>query len=411
MTDQYDPVGHPPETSGDSAAPTAATPDPGRIVLLECHLEQFRSALTEARSDADLARSRLAEVSAREAEHARQLARLHEELAEAREEAAGLHRRLEHSEALRAELAGNLFAAPPSSDAQELVRLRREATAEREKALVSERTVAELRSRLEELIASRETVLSRVAEWHHSLGTGDDEALDLAEFISALRRDILELEHRLAQSERREEEVRARLEVALAAPTPATSTTLAASTTSATSTTPAPALPPTVAPEASRVMAPVSTGPIDELVTTLAAAETTELQASLLGRLGRSGYLEAFEAIRPWAAAADPLVRAAAYEALGRLLERDPARLEPHVRWGLADADPRVRRRVALAAATARGLALRPILEPLLADPDPQVRRVVQEVLRRTPPAPAETQRSATKASPVSAAVPAGAAR
>src|SRR5688572_15132743 len=149
MTDKYDLVGHPPEASGDSTSPAAATPDPGRIVLLECHLEQLRSALSEARSDADRARSRLAEVSAREAEHARHIARLHEEVAEAREEAAGLHRRLEHSEALRAELAGNLFGAATSSDVEELVRLRRESAAERERALVNERTVAELRSRLE----------------------------------------------------------------------------------------------------------------------------------------------------------------------------------------------------------------------------------------------------------------------
>jgi hypothetical protein len=399
MTDKYDLVGHPPETSGDSTSPAAATPDPGRIVLLECHLEQLRSALSEARSDADRARSRLAEVSAREAEHARHIARLHEEVAEAREEAAGLHRRLEHSEALRAELAGNLFGAATSSDVEELVRLRRESAAERERALVNERTVAELRSRLEELIASRETVLTRVAEWQRSVGTVDDDGLDLAEFISALRRDILDLEHRHAQSERREAELRVRLEAALAAR--ALESSRAASGPPSSPSAPLPS-----------VAAPVSTSPIDELVTALAAAETMDVQASLLGRLGRSGHLDAFEAIRPWATAADPLVRAAAYEALGRLLDRDPARLEPHVRWGLADGDPRVRRRVALAAATARGLALRPILEPLLGDPDPQVRRVVQEVLRRAPHSPGEpAHRSIDEANPVATALPAGVGR
>ena len=80
------------------------------------------------------------------------------------------------------------------------------------------------------------------------------------------------------------------------------------------------------------------------------------------------------------------MVRAAAYQALGRLLERDPARLEPHIRWGIADANPHVRRRAVLAAAGARGLALRPLLEPLTGDPDPQVRRIVHKILRRAPP-------------------------
>jgi HEAT repeat protein len=74
-------------------------------------------------------------------------------------------------------------------------------------------------------------------------------------------------------------------------------------------------------------------------------------------------------------------VRAAAYQALGRLLVRDPARLAPHIRRGIADANPHVRRRAVLAAAGARGLALRPLLEPLTDDPDPQVRRIVRRIL------------------------------
>jgi len=87
-------------------------------------------------------------------------------------------------------------------------------------------------------------------------------------------------------------------------------------------------------------------------------------------------------------------VRAAAYQALGRLLIRDPARLAPHIRRGIADANPHVRRRAALAAAAARGLALRPLLEPLSGDPDPQVRRIVQRILRAVPPAPQDPQRT-----------------
>jgi hypothetical protein len=134
--------------------------------------------------------------------------------------------------------------------------------------------------------------------------------------------------------------------------------------------------------------------PADDLVAALAAAQNPQDQVELLLRLGRrgGGGDEAFYAVRPWATAEDPNVRAAAYQSLGRLLERDPARLEPHVRWGIADANPHVRRRVVLAAAAARGLALRPLLEPLSGDPDPQVRRIVHRILRTAPQDPQRTE-------------------
>jgi hypothetical protein len=403
MTDRYESVGQPPEVSGDTGSPVPTNPEAQhRIVLLECRLEQVRSALDEARSEADRARARLAEAHAREADYARRVAGLHEELATAREEAVVLHRRLEHSEALRAGLEGNLFGAETADDAEELIRLRREASSEHERAIANERTLTDLRARVEELVASRETVLTRVAEWQRSTRDGDEDAFDLAEFISALRKDILELERRTAQGERREAKLRERLEEAEQAR--AAAAIMAAPRSDVTSTTAeAGAAAVTPSPTAGRpadATVFLTGGPVDDLVAALAAAETLEVQVALLGRLGRSGHLEAFEAIRAWAAASDPLARAAAYEALGRLLERDPARLEPYVRWGLADGDARVRRRVALAAATARGLALRPLLEPLQADPDPQVRRVVQEVLRRAPPA-AEARLQSGEAEPV----------
>ena len=124
----------------------------------------------------------------------------------------------------------------------------------------------------------------------------------------------------------------------------------------------------------------------DEAAAPSASDEAVPRIDALL-RLGRSGEAEAFDAIEPSLVAPDPGVRAAAYQALGHLLEQDPSRLEPHVRRGIADPDPRVRRRVVLVAAAARGLKLARLLEPLRRDPNPQVRRVVQEVLRRTPPA------------------------
>jgi hypothetical protein len=81
--------------------------------------------------------------------------------------------------------------------------------------------------------------------------------------------------------------------------------------------------------------------------------------------------------------AADPAVRAAAYERLIRL-EASPAELTGYLRSGLADVDPRVRRRVVLAA-SARRVAPHSLLDPLRGDPDAQVRRVVREVLRHMP--------------------------
>lgn len=292
-----------------------------RTLLLECRLEQLRGALDEARAEADQARVRLAEALAREAGETRRLSLFQDEVARAREEVAALHRRLEHSEALRAKLQGHLFEAEPRADAQELVRLRQEVAAARERIASSEQTASQLRARVDELAASRETLLTRVVEWQRAVREGDTEAVDLAEFIASMRRAVLDLERDNAQGERREAALRAQLEQAMPAVTPKT--------------------PPP---------------PADDLGEALAAVD-----------------------------AENPSVRAAAYQALGRLLVRDPARLAPQIRRGIADANPHVRRRAVLAAAGARGLALRPLLEPLTGDPDPQVRRIVHRILRASP--------------------------
>src|SRR6185503_12208194 len=138
----------------------------------------------------------------------------HEELAQAREEAASLHRRLEHSEALRAEVEGRLFESGARDDTAELARLRRELLAERQRSISYETTVSGLRARVDELIASRETLLARVVEWQRTVRLGDAESVDLGEFISALRREILELEHRTLMGERREAGLREQLELA-----------------------------------------------------------------------------------------------------------------------------------------------------------------------------------------------------
>jgi len=341
-------------------APRRSTPvGSDRTLLLECRLEQLRGALDEARAEADQARIRLAEAAAREAGETQRLSVLQDEVARARAEVAALHRRLEHSEALRAKLQGHLFESEGKGDAQELMRLRREVAAARERIAASEQTTPQLRARVDELLASRETLLTRVVEWQRAVRDGDTEAVDLAEFIASLRRAVLDLERDNALGERREAALREQLEQATA-----------------------PVAMPAVTPEP----------PADDLVAALAAAQHPQDQVELLIRLGRRGGDDAFYAVRPFATAEDPNVRAAAYQSLGRLLERDPARLEPHVRWGIADSNPHVRRRVVLAAAAARGLALRPLLEPLTGDPDPQVRRIVHRILRATSQDPQRTE-------------------
>src|SRR5437667_3560869 len=285
-------------------APRRSTPTGSdRTLLLECRLEQLRGALDEARAEADQARIRLAEAAAREAGETQRLSVLQDEVARARAEVAALHRRLEHSEALRAKLQGHLFESEGRDDAQELVRLRPEVAAARERIAASEQTASQLRARVDELVASRETLLTRVVEWQRAVRHGDTEAVDLAEFIASLRRAVLDLERDNALGERREAALREQLEQATAPKTmPAV--------------TPEPPLPPP---------------PADDLVAALAAAQHPQDQVELLLRLGRraGGGDDAFYAVRPWATAEDPNVRAAAYPFLGRLLERDPRRPGP----------------------------------------------------------------------------------
>ncbi len=456
---------------------------------MECRLEEMQAALNAARDEADHVRTRLAEAAAKETRHARRFCLIHEELAEARAEIAILHRHLDRSEALRAELAGHLFEAGPTADAEELVRLRRRAMAEDQRASMSDRTIARLRERVDELLSSREILLTRIAEWQRLIREDGSEAADLSEFLSELRREILDLEHRSATSDVREARLRERLalagvdpdldeveaseaaqeeaptrvaavfdtEVDVAggeeteterepAPAAVTKTDVEASPDGKEQdveapaagkdpdveapvaerghedTAPAPevaaavqdpeaspveaAPPPEVAleadqrsdeedgpapaPEGARdVLAapPPAVSPTDALVSELLDAQLPELRAELLLRLGRTGDPEAAGAIGPWTKSSEPSVRAAAYEALGRLLERRPEELEPHVRSGLGDRDARVRRRVVLAAVTARGLEAHALLDPLREDPDPQVRRLIRQVLRQAPTA------------------------
>jgi hypothetical protein len=499
------PTANPGEPSGVS--PTA---DRQRVLLLEFRLEQLHSQLQGARTEADQARTRLAESTTREAEQVDRAAMLHRELADARAEVAVLHQRLERSEAMRAELEGHLFESGARGDTRELIRLRRELFDEKRRSTVRDRELERLRERVEDLLGSRDLILSRVAEWQQLVREDGPEAADLAEYMSELQREVLQLEDRGVEAAAREADLRERLILAgvdpdseasiqdgkagdpappLPPPEPApradaeaprraeagpsarvdpgpgspVDSGLRSPVDSGSRPTPQPAPDVAVASEAQgapldaerldratdavtptggdgdrlaastaehapgnapqpapedegertrsrsqtgeRVSAPLSPpatslpatvasdrGAADALVAALASADLPALRSELLLRIGRTGGKNLPGVVRPWIRSPEPAVRAAAYEALGRLLDRDPESLRPDVVEGLSDEDPRVRRRVVLAASTARGLPLRTLLAPLREDPDPQVRRVVREVLRHAPPMPPDAE-------------------
>src|SRR5690606_19893540 len=96
-------------------------------------------------------------------------------------------------------------------DAAELVRLRREVLAQRQAALGHERAASRLRARVDELLMSRDALLTRIAEWQRLAWKDAPEAVDLAAFMAELRRDILQLEHRNVTGERQEAALRERL--------------------------------------------------------------------------------------------------------------------------------------------------------------------------------------------------------
>jgi hypothetical protein len=352
----------------------------------------MRASVDEARAEAHRARERLAETTARQAERTRQHQILHDELAQAREEVALLHRRLEHSEALRAQLEGRLFEGSAPEDAEELVRLRGEVATYRDLTAAREKIVTDLRARVGGLVAGRETLLSRVTEWQCAIQEGNADAVDLAEFIAMLTGDILEIEHRRVAAEQRgasleQQLLRAReqgyVEPAAAVEPEAAVEPLAEATAPSTVVTEPPGV--VAEPAAIAAESPVVA---TELPAAVSASEGVESRIDSLIRLGRSGETRAFDTIITSLGATEPRVRAAAYQALGQLLEHDPDRLEPHIRRGVTDSDSRVRRRVVLAATAARGLDCASLLEPLRHDADPHVRRLVNEVLRRLSPAP-----------------------
>jgi predicted nucleic acid-binding Zn-ribbon protein len=424
----HEPAGQSPVVSNSVPAlangPTAVSE---RILLLEIRMEKFSSALADARADADRLRGRLAEAAAREADHARRYSSVHQELADARAEIVSLHEHLSRSEALRARLEGHLFEAGAGTDGAELVTLRQELAVERERAQAHEQSAARLRRRVDELLMTRDSLLSRMAEWQRLVQAGNPEAIDLAEFIALLRQDIMALENRSAESERQEivlRELLARAGVnpgaapavdAVTEPEPPAQIQLSTPTEKPSEQEPTHAQSEALTfegfldiarhpdhelsdlwdsdREPIEVNAPVDAAAhawseIDDTLVAVAEAEHAVDRAPVVA-MASAEHASALESMArapvEGFSAADPVVRAASYGRLSRHLENRPSQLADQLRSGLADVDPRVRRRAVLAAATAHNVELRPLLEPLRSDPDPQVRRVVREVLRHAP--------------------------
>ncbi|MFW5878313.1 MAG: HEAT repeat domain-containing protein [Myxococcota bacterium] len=413
-----------PDQSGGGNGPLRS-----RILLLECRLEQLEDALRQARKEADDARESLARSAAREAELAASRAALQRDLAEARAEILGLHRKLDRSEALRSELEGRLLSAGGEGPERSSFHPLEAGPA------AKDRIIHSLRARLDEVLASRDLLFTRIAEWKQMESEEGTGAVDLAEFISELRGEILSLEAAAREREAEEgsatapevvegsrafdsrdeprlgvagdgppareqneasrplaivtEMNRSNREEKLCRAAPAAAD-VGAGLVEALAAEVAEASPRSCLRSAQRLLSlspAAASGPIAEAI---ARAEDPGLQASLLLLLGRTGDERAVEAIRPWIGACRPEVRAAAYEAACRLLDCSGGDAASYLRAGLTDEAPMVRRRCILSAAVARSLSCRPLLEPLRHDPDPEVRRLIRRILSRLPPADGE---------------------
>jgi len=117
-----------------------------------------------------------------------------------------------------------------------------------------------------------------------------------------------------------------------------------------------------------------------------AAIEGAEpaLRVALADALGRAGGEDAIDAVETLRRDAEPLVRAAAVDAAARLLEDVPLALCAVLRDALGDEDPKVRRRAALQAASARGIDPGELLAPVLSDDDRHARRLAAVALGTT---------------------------
>lgn len=365
-----------------------------RLEQLEAQLVTERKALNQARVEkAELARSQLGWAEEQRAQK--------ERLASALAEVALLHERLVEGDLTRQSLERRLDERGDRV-ADELGNLSRDLLIERQRGEVKQRALEDSRRRITELEHAQHRFYDRLVRWQDASRAGERDGLDLAELIAEMRGEILRLESRLPDH----------------GPAPELSSSIGDLP-----------LPPSLAPttqqpnpplsdfeEARRhteaLVSPTRRGHAERLIRELEQAELplalsaaktlvdliggdatpallallgrakeVEAHVTVLGLLGRAGTQVALGPLERAAELSDWRLRAAALEALIKLARTTEAAEKP-LHAGLSDRDPRVRRRMVLAAAAERALTAGVLAGRLESERDPATRRMIAAALR-----------------------------
>ncbi|MCA9550349.1 MAG: hypothetical protein KC933_09955 [Myxococcales bacterium] len=177
-----------------------------RICFLDWRLEQLEATLQDAHARNQGLRRELSEVTAARQRDLSEQALLTDRLTEARREVQSLEERLALSERGRA----SSEAHARGLDRRWMQRLGEEqahAERERQRAEVASRALADARQRLDVLERAHAEFFLRLEAWQRLLGR-DPDRIDLAEFISDLRGEIVRLSEEQVGAHRRETRLR-----------------------------------------------------------------------------------------------------------------------------------------------------------------------------------------------------------
>lgn len=371
-----------------------------RVAFLEWRLEQLEAQLVTERKASNTARVEKAELARSQLAWAEEQRALQERLAAALAEVALLHERLVEGDLTRQALERRLEDRGDRV-AEELAHLSRDLLIERQRGEVKQRALEDARRRITELEHAQHRFYDRLVRWQDAARSGEREGIDLADLIAEMRGEILRLESRLPEAQGH----------AANDALPLTPT----------ATTPAP--PPLSDFEEARrhaeaLVSPARRGQADRLIRELEQAEpplalsaaktlvdligpdATPALLALLVRvpdgsskvavyalLGRTGTSAALPALERGAEAVDWQLRAAALEAMIKLA-RIPEAADRALQVGLTDRDPRVRRRMVLAAAAERALTAAALAGHLETERDAATRRMIAAALRGRREAP-----------------------
>ena len=203
----------PDPTSSVASEPDALRRALERMCFLEWRLEQMEATLAGERRQASHKEVALAEAASREASVAARVHELTERLAATIRENALLADRLAHADGTRATLESRLEQSTAQTSA-ESTELARALLAERQRAEVKARALSAAQERLEVLERAHDRFFQRLVYWQQAVRDGDPEAVDMAEFISELRAEIVRLSSENMLAAMREENLRRSLETA-----------------------------------------------------------------------------------------------------------------------------------------------------------------------------------------------------